>query len=150
MATKAHVSHGAGRSALIVREARPKKRGLGSLPKRLPSILRLVGLDARAKRAKDTLRSSPSPPCRLALEDRLRPVLTESSNFCRTFLPDGKEPEQSTTPNLTDPFSAFAAVLKRLVTASLLPLPLPPVHKTAHVSLPRNTSCICLRLYVER
>lgn len=55
---------------------------------------------------------------------------------------------QSTTPNLVVPFMALAAVPKRLYTASYAAPS--PLQSTAHVPLPRKTSFIWLRLYVDR
>ena len=64
------------------------------------------------------------------------------------LIPDGSDPAQSTTPNLTDPFMAFEAVANLLYTESYaVPSPL---QSTAHVPFPRKTSFIWSRLYVER
>lgn len=75
-------------------------------------------------------------------------TLTDKLNFWMIFFPDGSDPAQSTTPNLTDPFMAFEAVPNLLYTESY-PTP-SPLQSTAHVPFPRKTSFIWLRLYVER
>lgn len=75
-------------------------------------------------------------------------LLTDKLNFCTMFFPDGSEPAQSTTPNLTEPFRAFEAVANLLYTESYAAPS--PLQSTAHVPFPRKTSFIWLRLYVER